>query len=74
MEINQIKEVMTKNNDVMAFVKASDEYCQVELTIFPKVYKNNHSFNVYDIIKVYGRIDKRFDNYQIVVSNIQKVN
>ena len=74
LEVNQIKEVMTKNNDVMAFVKASDEYCQVELTIFPKVYKNNHSLNVYDIIKIYGRIDKRFDKYQVVVSNIQKVN
>jgi len=74
LEINQIKEVMTKNNDVMAFIKASDEYCQVELTLFPKIYKTNKFLKVYDIIKVYGRVDKRFDNYQIIVSNIKILN
>ncbi len=74
LEINSIKEIFTKNNDVMAFVKASDEYCQVELTFFPKIYKTNQFLKVYDIIKVYGRVDKRFDNYQIVVSNVIKLN
>lgn len=74
LEINSIKEVMTKNNDVMAFVKASDEYSLVDLTLFPKLYKNNQNLNVYDIIKIYGRVEKRFDNYQIVVSSIEKLN
>jgi len=74
LEVNQIKEVMTKKNDVMAFVKASDEYSQIELTLFPKVYKTNHNLKVYDIIKISGRVEKRFDNYQIIVANVKKFN
>jgi len=70
LEVNSVKEIMTKQNDVMAFVKASDEYCQIDLTLFPKIYKDNKNLENYDIIKVYGRVEKRFDNYQIIVSKI----
>ena len=54
----------------MAFVKASDEYKQVDLTLFPKVYQENKNIEIYDIIKIYGKVEKRFDNYQIIVSKI----
>ena len=70
LEVNQIKEIVTKNNDVMAFVKSSDEFCQVDLTLFPKVYKENKNLEIYDIIKIYGKVEKRFNNYQIIVSKI----
>ena len=70
LEINKIKEVITKKNDVMAFVKASDEYKQIDLTLFPQIYNENKSMEIYDIIKIYGKVEKRFDNYQIVVSKI----
>ena len=74
LEVNSIREVMTKNNDVMAFINASDEYSTISLTLFPKLYKSNQNLNVYDIIKVYGRVEKRFDNYQIIVSSLEKLN
>ena len=70
LEINDIKEIFTKKNDVMAFLKASDEYHQVDLTLFPNTYKDNKNIEIYDIIKVYGRVEKRFDNYQIIVSKL----
>ena len=70
LETNNIKEIMTKKNDVMAFVKASDEYRQIGLTLFPTLYKENKDLENYDIIKIYGKVEKRFDNYQIVVSKI----
>ena len=70
LEINSIKEVITKNNDVMAFIKSSDEYRQIDLTLFPKTYKENKNLEIYDIIKIYGRVEKRFDDYQIIVSRI----
>lgn len=70
LEVNNIKEVITKKNDVMAFVLASDEYRQVDLTLFPNVYLLNKDLKKYDIIKISGKVEKRLDNYQIVVSKI----
>lgn len=70
LEVNSIKEVITKMNDVMAFVRACDEYKFVDLTLFPKVYNVNKDIEVHNIIKVYGKVEKRFDNYQIIVSKI----
>ena len=70
LEVNNIKEVITKKNDVMAFVLASDEYRQVDLTLFPNVYLLNKDLKKYDIIKITGKVEKRLDNYQIVVSKI----
>ena len=70
VEVNIIKEIVTKKNDVMAFVKASDEYKQIDLTLFPNIYKENKNIEVYDVVKIYGKVEKRFDNYQIIVSKI----
>ena len=70
LEVISVKEIMTKKNDVMAFVRASDEYRQVDVTLFPQVYKENSDLSKRDIIKVYGRVEKRLDNYQIIGSKI----
>jgi len=70
LEVNSIKEILTKKNDVMAFLKASDEYKQIDLTLFPKIYQENKNIEVYNIIKIYGKVEKRFDNYQIIVFKI----
>ena len=70
LEVINIKEIMTKKNDVMAFIKASDEYKQIDLTLFPDEYQTYHNLKKHDIINVYGKVEKRFDNYQLVVSKI----
>ncbi len=72
--INNIKEVSTKNNDIMAFVTASDEYGKIDLTIFPKEYKKYNNIRIKDIIKVDGKIEKRYDKYQIIISKIEVLN
>ena len=74
LEVLNIKEIITKNNDVMAFIKANDEYKQIDLTLFPRVYNDNKNIQNHDIILVYGKVERRFDNYQIVVSKITKLN
>ncbi len=73
LEVISIKEVITKKNDVMAFIKASDEYKQIDLILFPNEYKNNRSLQKHDIINVYGRVEKRLDNYDLIVSKITKL-
>lgn len=69
--IDNIKEVTTKKNDIMAFVTASDEYGQISLTMFPNIYKQYNNINKKDIIRIYGRIEKRFDQYQIIINNLK---
>ena len=58
----------------MAFIKASDEYNTVDLTMFPRVYQKYNSIAIGDVIKVYGRVEKRNDIYQVLVSTITKLN
>ena len=69
--IDQIKEVTTKKNDIMAFVTASDEYGQISLTMFPKTYQTYNNINKKDIIRIFGRVEKRFDQYQIIINSLK---
>lgn len=69
--IDAIKEVTTRNNDIMAFVTAQDEFGQISLTLFPNTYKQYNNINKRDIIKVYGHVERRFDKYQIVVNSLK---
>ena len=70
--IDKIKEVTTKNNDIMAFLTASDEFGSISLTLFPKTYKQYNDIKRKNIIKIKGHVEKRYDKYQVVV-NILKV-
>lgn len=69
--ISKIKEVTTKNNDIMAFITGTDEYGQISLTIFPKQYKEYKKIKECDIINIHGRVERRFDAYQIVINNLK---
>ena len=69
--IDIIKEVTTKNNDIMAFITASDEYNQISLTMFPNTYKNYNNIKKKNIIRVFGRVERRFDKYQILVNSLK---
>ena len=69
--IDSIKETVTKNNDVMCFIKASDEYGTVDLTLFPKTYTKYNDIKKKDVIEINGRVEKRFDKYQIIVNDLK---
>lgn len=69
--VKKIRETTTKNNDVMAFITGEDEYGEIPLTVFPIVYKKFNNINERDIIKVMGRVEKRYDKYQVIVNNIE---
>jgi len=68
--ISQIKETTTKNNDIMAFVTGSDEFGEIPITLFPTVYKKFNNIKTSDIIEVIGRVEKRYDKYQVIVNNL----
>ena len=69
--IGKIKETTTKNNDVMAFIKGNDEYGDIDLTIFPSTYKKFNNIKEGNIIEILGKVEKRYDKYQVIVNNIK---
>ena len=69
--IDRIKEVTTKNNDIMAFLTASDEYGIVSLTLFPKTYKQYIDIKRKNIVRIHGHVEKRYDKYQVVVNSLE---
>jgi DNA polymerase-3 subunit alpha len=69
--VSRVKEITTKKNDIMAFITSQDEYGQISLTMFPKLYKQYQNIREYDIINITGKVEKRFDTYQIIVNDIK---
>lgn len=68
--ISKIKETTTKNNDIMAFITGSDEYGEASFTMFPTTYKRFNQIKEGNIISVFGRVEKRFDQYQIIINRL----
>ncbi len=67
--VDEFKEITTKKGDKMAFITGSDELDTIDITIFPKTYNHKH-YRKGDLIGVRGRIQKRYDKYQIVADKI----
>lgn len=69
--VENIKEIKTKNKEMMSFLTVSDEYNKITVILFPRVYeqfKNIESGNVY---KIFGKIERRMNNYQMIASRIE---
>lgn len=71
--IDRVREIKTKKGDKMAFVTASDEYGEVDVVMFPRIYENNYNINRGDIVLITGKIEKRINEYQIIVNKIEKL-
>lgn len=54
----------------MAFISGSDNTGTISITLFPDMYKNTR-IKRNDIIKVFGRVERRFDEYQVIANNIE---
>lgn len=67
--IDRIKEINTKNKEKMAFVTATDEFRQIEIVFFPKIYQEYNLIKG-SIILLEGRVEKRYDEYQIIAQKV----
>ena len=72
--IDRVKEILTKKNDAMLFVYGSDNTGSIDITLFPNVYLENKDINKKDVIRVFGRVEKRYDRYQIIADKVSKLN
>jgi DNA polymerase-3 subunit alpha len=68
--IDELKEIRTKNNQLICFMKISDEYTSIEAPIFYQAYQNCPTIKEGDIIKIYGRTNRRNGKDQLIVSRI----
>ena len=68
--VERLKEVNTKSNNKMLFVTGSDEMGKIDLVLFPTVYSSVDEISKGNILLVDGRVEKRFDKYQIVVNKV----
>lgn len=74
--VEKTRIIQTKKGDDMMFFDGSDEYNKVDFTLFPKIYHRYHDMEITqgNILKIIGRVERRYDTYQIVVDTLEKLN
>jgi len=72
VNIDKVKEIITKNNDTMCFITATDNTGTTTLIIFPDLYKTKNNFKKNEIIKVTGKVERRFNEYQVICNEIER--
>ena len=72
MIIESIKKLETKKKEPMAFVHASDETGSCDFVVFHNVFPLLNQLNKNDLVLIEGRVTKRFDKFQMNVTNIIK--
>ncbi len=71
--IDRIKKINTKKGDKMCFITGSDEISSIDIVLFPNIYEKHNNIEVGNVIKIFGKVEKRFDKLQIVVENLEKL-
>lgn len=68
--VDNIKEIKTKNNKNMAFLKCSDEFGSIDLVMFPNVFEKLEKNT---IIYVTGKVERNLSKYQLVLTSLKKM-
>lgn len=71
--IGSIRKIKTKKAEDMGFMSGSDETGTADFIIFPKNNKFLTMFRKDDFVKIRGQVTRRNDKFQIVISNIEKI-
>ncbi len=71
--VDRVKEVTTKKNEKMCFISGSDELNTVDVVLFPREYEKYQDIEVGDVLLITAKVEKRFDKFQLVVSEIKKL-
>ncbi len=70
--VEKFREIETKKKEKMAFLTIADEYDNLEVVIFPKQYQDLDIAEG-DIVKINGKVEKRYDQWQLVFSGHKKL-
>ena len=55
----------------MCFISISDEEENIDVTIFPKIYNRINKISKNDIVYINGKVERRYEKYQIIVNKIE---
>lgn len=69
--VDKIKIIDTKKGDKMSFITGSDETSTMDYTLFPKIYNEYSNIQKGDLLKVRGTVERRLDQFQIIVEKIK---
>ncbi len=70
VSIRYIKVITTKKNEDMGFITGEDETGNIEIVIFPKLFKTLIDLKPGLIIKCYGQVERRYSDYQISARDV----
>ena len=68
--VESIKTIKTKTNEKMSFVSLSDEHGLIEGIIFPREYKNLSNIEKNNVYKIYGKVERKNNDFQIIIYNM----
>lgn len=71
--IDNIREINTKKGDKMAFLTGSDEYGEIDMVLFPRVYEKHYNINRGDVVYITAKVEKRVNEFQLVINDIEKM-
>ena len=72
--VEKVRVIDTKRKEKMMFITASDELDKIDIVVFPKVYNKHINIENNDILLVTGKVEKRYDEFQIIASDLEKLN
>ena len=70
--IKNVKEILTKQKEKMAFIELGDDTSSIEVVFFPKIYFSSLPLNKGMIIMVSGNVQKR-TTMQIIANYVKKI-
>ncbi len=72
--VEKIKTIKTKKGEDMAFITVSDEISSTSFTLFPKTYNKYNYIEPGNIIKAFGKVEKRLNELQVIIDKIDVLN
>ena len=72
--LTEVKKIMTRNNDPMAFVQMEDISGQIEGVVFPSSYERVSDYLEEDArLIVWGKIDQKDDRLQMIIDDAEPI-
>ncbi len=72
--VEEIKQIITKKGDPMAFVKISDFSGSLELVVFPKIWKDlKDTLETNETYAFKGKLERKEDDYNFLLDKAKKI-